>query len=219
HYAPAVLIFLQTLILLPAFGLVYGIGVARVLGPRLVLRRSLRYALASRTLTAITALPALALAASLVRHRREPIGDLATSSAALYALLVAAAVAARKDRERARQSLDLRFFREEYDAQKILLSLSNRVRFETDPADLANMVVQQIDEALHPEMVAILVSGIEEGRLSPVVVLHGSAESLALDGGLATMLRWSDEPLEIFMQDPRSPALRLPADEQDWLHC
>ena len=30
------------------------------------------------------------------------------------------------------------------------------------PSDLANMVVNQIDEALHPEMVAILVSGVEE---------------------------------------------------------
>ena len=87
-------------------------------------------------------------------------------------------------RERARQWLDQRFFREEYDARKILLSLASRVRFETDPADLAAMVVDQIDEALHPEIVAILVSGIEDGRLTPVTVLHGSAESLPLDGGL-----------------------------------
>ena len=68
-------------------------------------------------------------------------------------------------RERARQWLDQRFFREEYDARKILLSLASRVRFETDPADLAAMVVDQIDEALHPRGRAILVSGIEEGRL------------------------------------------------------
>jgi predicted Ser/Thr protein kinase len=52
-----------------------------------------------------------------------------------------------------------------------------------------------------------------------VTVLHGSAESLALDGGLVAMLRWSDEPLEIFRNDPRSPARRLPAEEQEWLEC
>src|SRR5262249_54483062 len=68
---PSLLILLQTLILCPAFGIVYAIGVARVLGPRIVLRRSLRYALASRTVTAITALPAALLIASLVKHRRE----------------------------------------------------------------------------------------------------------------------------------------------------
>ena len=33
------------------------------------------------------------------------------------------------------------------------------------------------------------------------------------------MLRWSDEPLEIFLDDPRSPARRLPAEEQEWLEC
>ena len=123
------------------------------------------------------------------------------------------------NRERARQWLDQRFFREEYDARKILLSLASRVRFETDPADLATMVVNQLDEALHPQMTAILVSGIDEGRLSPVTVLHGSAESLPLDGGLVSMLRWSDEPLEIVLSDPRSPARRLPPEEREWLEC
>ena len=52
-----------------------------------------------------------------------------------------------------------------------------------------------------------------------MTVLHGSAESLPLDGGLGGMLRWSDEPLEILLNDPRSPVRRLPPDEQEWLHC
>jgi hypothetical protein len=68
-------------------------------------------------------------------------------------------------------------------------------------------------------MVAILASGLEEGRLVPVTVLHGSAESLPIDGGISAMLRWSDEPLDILMSDARSPVRRLPAEEQEWLHC
>ena len=81
------------------------------------------------------------------------------------------------------------------------------------------MVVNQLDEALHPVMIAILVSGIDEGRLSPVSVMHGSAEPLPLDGGLVSMLQWSDEPLEIVLSDPRSPARRLPPEEREWLEC
>ena len=172
------------LVLLPAFGLVYAVGVARVLGPRVVLRRSLQYALANRTLTVLIFLPAIALVFSLVQERNRTLAEIATSSSALYALLIIASAVTFMNRERARQWLDQRFFREEYDARKILLSLASRVRFETDPADLATMVVNQIDEALHPEMTAILVSGIDEGRLTPVTVLHGSAEPLPLDGGL-----------------------------------
>ena len=168
----------------------------------MVLRRSLQYALASKTLTVIAVLPAIALALSLVRDRSRTLGDIFMGSAGLYIVLIVVSVAAFRYRERARQWLDLRFFREEYDARKILLSLASRVRFETDPADLAAMVVSQIDEALHPNMVAILVGGLEDGLLVPVTVLHGSADSLPLDGGLGGMLRWSDAPLDILLHDP-----------------
>ncbi len=205
--------------LLPAFGLVYAVGVAHVLGPRIVLRRSLQYALANRTLTLLISLPAIALVFSLVQERNRTLAEIATSSSALYALLIIASAVTFMNRERARQWLDQRFFREEYDARKILLSLASRVRFETDPTDLATMVVNQLDEALHPVMAAILVSGIDEGRMSPVTVLHGSAETLPLDGGLVSMLRWSDDPLEIVLSDPRSPARRLPPEEREWLEC
>jgi eukaryotic-like serine/threonine-protein kinase len=218
-YPRPLAVVLDALVLLPAFGLVYAVGVAHVLGPRIVLRRSLQYALANNTLTALTILPAIALTWSLVEARDRTIADIATSSSALYVVLIVASVATFRYREKARLWLDQRFFREEYDARKILLSLASRVRFETDPADLAAMVVNQLDEALHPEMAAILVSGIEEGRLTPVTVLHGSAEPLPLDGGLVAMLRWSDDPLEIVLGDPRSPARRLPPEEREWLEC
>jgi hypothetical protein len=49
--------------------------------------------------------------------------------------------------------------------------------------------------------------------------MHGSAEPLPLEGGLVSMLRWSDEPLEIVLSDPRSPARRLPPNEREWLEC
>jgi hypothetical protein len=219
EYPAPILILLDLLVLLPALGLVYAVGVAHVLGPRVVLRRSLQYALANKSLTVLMFLPAVALTISLVRDRDQPLGSIIAGSSGLYILLIAASAVTFAYRERARQWLDQRFFREEYDARKILLSLASRVRFETDPADLASMVVNQLDEALHPLMIAILVSGIDEGRLTPVTVLHGSAEPLPLQGGLVSMLRWSDEPLEIVLSDPRSPARRLPAEEREWLEC
>ena len=54
--------------------------------------------------------------------------------------LVGASIAGFRYRERARQWLDEKFFREEYDARKILLSLASLVRFETDPGELAGQV-------------------------------------------------------------------------------
>ena len=210
-------VLLQALILLPAFGLVYAVGVQRVLGPRVVLRRSLQYALATRSMTVLALLPAVPLVVMLVGDRGMTIGDIATHKGPLYLGLLALMAAALKYRERTRGWLDQRFFREEYDARKILISLASRVRFETDPTDLAMLVMKQLDEALHPQMAAFIVEGVEPGRLTAVATLHGAVEPLDTEGGLVAMLRWSDEPLEIFLDDPRSPVRRLPAGEQGWL--
>jgi tRNA A-37 threonylcarbamoyl transferase component Bud32 len=213
-YPTPVIALLQFMVLLPAFGLTYAVGVARVLGPALVLRRSLQYALANRALAVLTVLPGAALAYALLTKN---LMQIVTSGSVVYLLLFAATLGVARYRVRARLWLDQQFFREEYDARKILLSLASRVRFETDPADLSSLVVEQIDQALHPEVIAMLASGIEEGRLAVVTARGGDVEGLRLDGGLVTMLRWSDEPLEIFLDDPRSPARRLPPAEIAWL--
>jgi hypothetical protein len=205
---------LQALVLLPAFGLPYAIGVARVLGPRMVLRRSIQYALASRTLTLVPIAAGALLGLALWR---QSLQQLLTSGSIVYLVLFAGTLAAFRYRDRARQTLDERFFREEYDARKILVSLASRVRFETDPEDLAALVVGQIDQALHPEMTLMLAAGVDEGCLCPVAGTQQDVATLPLEGGLVTMLRWSEEPLEIFLDDPRSPARRLPAAEIAWL--
>lgn len=205
---------LQALLLLPAVGLVYVVGVARVLGPRMVLRRSLQYTLATRTLTLLALLPATALVISLARNPEARIRDVATS---VYLGLLAVSLAAFVYRDRARQWLDESFFREEYDARKILLSLASRVRFETDPTDLATLVVQQIDEALHPDHITMLAAGPEDAQLTAVAASGDPVRPLPAGGGLASMLQWSEEPLDILLTDVRSPLRRLPAEERAWL--
>jgi eukaryotic-like serine/threonine-protein kinase len=213
-YPWTVTAFLQALVLLPAFGLTYAVGVARVLGPRMVLRNSIQYALASNTLTIVPIAAGLALGGALWRQSLQQI---LTSGSIVYVLLFVGTLAAFRYRDRARQVLDERFFREEYDARKILVSLVSRVRFETDPTDLAALVTEQIDQALHPELTAMLAAGVDEGFLVPLTGVHSNVTPLAVDGGLVTMLRWSEEPLEIFLDDPRSPARRLPPAEIEWL--
>src|SRR5262249_23680998 len=57
----------------------------------------------------------------------------------------------------------------------------------------------------------------EDNFVVPVATHGRTIERLALDSGLVTMLRWSNEPLEVFLQDSRSPVRRLPADQIAWL--
>jgi tRNA A-37 threonylcarbamoyl transferase component Bud32 len=208
---------LQIVILLPAFGLTYAVAVHRVFAPATVIRRSVQYALARKTLAVLAMLPAIALIASFVKNRDMTIGMLVSGRPLFYLLTTAALIAAIRYRDAERRWLDRRFFREAYDAREILLSLASRVTYETDPNELTAMVADRIETALHPEMVAVLVNGIDEGQLRPISVLRGSAPPLANDSGLATMLQWSPEPLELYVGDERSPARRLPPADQEWL--
>ena len=208
---------LQIIVLLPAFGITYAVAVNRVFAPATVLRRSVQYALARKTLGVLATIPALALTLSLVTNRDMTITMLVSGRPLFYLLTVGAIVVALKYRERTRLWLDRRFFREAYDAREILLSLASRITYETDPSDLTAMVVDRIDTALHPEMVAVLVAGVDEGQLRPVSTLHADVPPLPLDSGLMTMLRWSSEPLELYVVDERSPARRLPSSDQQWL--
>lgn len=211
------MVALQIVVLLPAFGVTYVVAVNRVFAPATVLRRSVQYALARKTLSLVALLPAAALISSLVKHRDMSIEMLVTQGPLFDLAMIAAIVAAMKYRNAARLWLDRRFFREAYDAREILLSLASRITYETDPNDLTAMVVDRIDTALHPEMIAVLVGGVDEGQLRPISTLHGAAPPLPLETGLTTMLRWSNEPLELYVTDEGSPARRLPTTDQVWL--
>lgn len=205
------------LIVLPALGVTYAVVVHRVLGPRMALRRSLQYALARRTLTVVASLPALLLVWSLVRRRHEALADIVSGAPAFYLGLLALSVAALRYRERAGQWLDVRFFRTEYDARRVLLSLAGRVRFETDPAELTDLVLREIEQALHPHWAGFLAGGLEPAHLVPVATRGGAAAPLAAGGGLAALLTWSDRPLEIDLTDPGSVGHRLPPEDREWL--
>ena len=216
--------FLQAIILLPAFGLPYAVAVRHVFSPRTVLRRGLQYALARRTLTALVALPVIALVASLVQQRDQSLAMIVTGRPLFYLFFLAMLGLGLKYRVPAQQWLDKKFFRAEYDAREILVSLAGRVPYEADPRDLVAMVVTQIDSALHPESIAVLASGAPtgtdpDGQFTPVSTLRVEAAPIAVGSGVITLLRWSDKPLEVFLDDDESQVARLPQADRAWLQA
>ncbi len=212
----ALTVVLTFAMLLPAFGLPYAVAVKHVFSPRTVLRRSLQYAMAQRTITLLTILPAVPLLLSLVRQRDLSLAEIVTGRPLFYAVGIGLLVLARRYREPAERWLDRRFFRAEYDAREILMSLAGRMPFESDPAELVALVIHHVDSALHPESVAVLAE-VAPGRLEPVGARPDGLPPLAAGQGLTTLLRWSREPLEVFLDDERSSAARLPADTRAWL--
>ena len=210
---------LYVLVALPAIGVTYAVAVHRVLSPRVAMRTSLQYALARKTLAAAAILPGILLVVSLVRKRDQSLAAIIAGQPLMYAVLLAMFLIALRFRDRARAWLDRRFFRVDYDARAVLVSLAGRVPFETDPNELTALVLGEIDRALKPSMAAVLVAGLEPGKLMPVAVIRGTRTRCGDDGGIASMLKWSDEPLELYLDDTRSPARRLPSDEIAWLEC
>ena len=214
--------FLQLVVLLPAFGLPYAVAVRRVFSPRTVLRRGLQYALARRTIAALVVLPVIALLASLVQQRDQSLSMIVSGQPLFYLFLLAMLALGLRYRDRAQRWLDQRFFRTEYDAREILVSLAGRVPYEADPRDLVAMVITQIDTALHPETLAVFASSSPHGSnpsptFEPVSALRANAAPLAADSGLLTLLRWSDKPLEVFLDDEQSPVARVPPADRAWL--
>lgn len=219
---------LQAIVLLPAFGLPYAVAVRHVFSPRTVLRRSLQYAFARRTLAVLVVLPVIALVASLVQQRDMSLSMIVSGRPLFYLVCLAALGLGLRYRVAAQRWLDQRFFRSEYDAREILVSLAGRVPYEADPRDLVAMVVTQIDSALHPEGVAVFARASSHtqssapgadlsGVFEPVTALRVSATSLRADSGVITLLRWSDKPLEVFLDDEQSPVARVPPADRLWL--
>ncbi|MDP2318963.1 MAG: protein kinase [Acidobacteriota bacterium] len=217
---------LQAIVLLPAFGLPYAVAVRHVFSPRTVLRRSLQYAFARRTLAVLVVLPVIALVASLVQQRDLSLSMIVSGRPLFYLACLALLGLGLRYQVAAQRWLDQHFFRSEYDAREILVSLAARVPYEENPRELVAMVVGQIDTALHPEGVAVLARAAqtspgtvpgEGAAFEPVTALHVSAAPLAGDSGIITLLRWSDKPLEIFLDDEQSPVARVPPADRLWL--
>jgi hypothetical protein len=213
---------LQAIVLLPAFGLPYAVAVKHVFSPRTVLRRGLQYAFARRTLTALVVIPVIALVASLVQQRDQSLSMIVSGRPLFYLFFLAMLGLALKYRDAAQRWLDQQFFRNEYDAREILVSLAARVPYEADPRELVKMVATQIDSALHPESIAVFASASPHGSnpsapFDPVTALRVDARPLAGDSGVVTLLRWSDKPLEVFLDDEQSPVARVPPSERAWL--
>lgn len=203
------------LLLVGPLGTTYSVVVDHVLDVRLIVRRTIQYALARYAVMAIVLLPFVGLEAYLYAHREQTLSELLEMAwPLLFITLVAAAVALRA-RRRVFNAIDRRFFREQYDARRALGEVVETSRDATTTAALARVVTQKIDQALHVESTAMLVRE-DSGRL--LVALDGAVRPLTLASALADLLAGSTDPLEVDLEPARSPLRRLPEDQrQCWL--
>ncbi|MBZ5536512.1 MAG: SpoIIE family protein phosphatase [Acidobacteriia bacterium] len=148
---------------------VYVVIKHRVLGIRMFVRRGLQYALISRgyrIVAGVVIFLILDLISIEIFQRFLP--NASTATVVIYTLFLAAVVSIGmpKINRPVIRAIDRRFFREAYNAQKVLTDLSRAVRqLAAQPDKLLEMVTDQISDSLLADQVAIFLRGAAMRRL------------------------------------------------------
>ncbi len=201
----------------------YAVVRHRIYNVRVLVRRSLQYAFARGTLLAIMSLPLIGLGAFLYAHRRDSLAVLLTGEPAMYILLILPLFLVIRYRKRVLEALDRRFFREQYDARRLLLHVVSMIRSGSDLLALSRAALDEIDRALHPKHLSLwqvdpeavaVHRGFSMGDEAP-----SDAHPLPTNTTLVTLLSASDEPLDVPSRHTRSLLQRLPEAERDWLRA
>lgn len=197
------------------FTAAYSVLVHRVLGLKLIARQALQYALARGSAMALAVVPFVGLCIQLYRRRQETLqavfagpGVLPLASATLVG------VAAVLYRGTLLDAIDRRFFREQYDARRILGMLVDQIRGVRRRSELADLLAGGIDRALHLETIALLV---EDPALGVLADPHGRVHTLDLSSSLQSLVAGASEPLEVDPESPRSAFRGLAAEDRRWV--
>ena len=193
----------------------YSVLVHRVLDVKLIARRAIQYALARYSVFTLAATPLLALLYYIYANRDEKVEDLLTGPR--FPLLLAAScigIAALRYRRPLLDSIDRRYFREQYDARRILTDLVDKIRSVGDIPGLAKLVSREVDAALHLENVTFLAL---EVRSSQMIDPRNRSRRLDASSELAVLVTTSSEPLDVTLEGGQNPFAHLPEPERHWL--
>lgn len=132
----------------------YAVVKHRVLDIKVALRLSVQYLLARRALQALVALPLIVLAYTLVTKRDLTVAELVTENTG-YLFWIAAAGLGLRFRAPLRTWLDRKFFREQYDRERVLLGLLDDVGKLDSLDEVSRLVSAQLEYALHPKTIHV----------------------------------------------------------------
>jgi predicted Ser/Thr protein kinase len=198
----------------------YAVVRHRMFNIRVLVRRSIQYALARGTLLVAMSLPVLGLAGYLYAHRQDSIAVVLTGTPAVYLLLILPLGLVIRYRRRLLEALDRRYFREQYDARQLLLHVVSMVRGGSDMVGLSRVALDEIDRALHPKHVSLWHIDVNNKAYHREFVRGDAAktvESLPATGALPALLGTDDDPLDLHSRATRPLVRRLPQAERDWL--
>jgi hypothetical protein len=217
--SPVVLAGAHVLFLVLPASFAYAILRHQVFRIGFILRQGLQYAMARRLVASLVPACAVLLAVDLFVHGDQPFRAIMLSRGWVYAVVAGVAIAAHLRRQHWLEAIDKRFFRERYDAQRLLSQVVEDIRRAGDLPGVAVEVVSRVAAALHPRYVAVLVREPREltYRVLASVPAEGIRLSLARDSKLAALARLLGKPLELGLSQSGSISRQLPPEEADFV--
>lgn len=185
---------------------------------RVMIRQGVQYAVARGVLLYLVPVCVAALVLDFALHRDLTVGALTAQRGWPYAALAGVAGIAHLQRRRWMESLDRRFFRERYDAERLLRELVEEIRQARALDAVAVRVMAQIEATLHTRLAALLVREPRQPQYSAVAAspAGGAPPGLDSDSKLLTIFRVLGKPMQL--SSAESGWLKeLPSSESSWL--
>jgi hypothetical protein len=195
-----------------AISVVYAILRHRLFDIRLMVRQGLRYAAARGLVLSVVPLTAVLLVADLWEQRHQPLAETLIQHRWFYAVLGLGGLLLQWRRNIWLEALDRRFFREQYDARRLLHTVAAEARRAGALHHVAPSVVSHIDAALHPEFTAIMVRRAGEPSFRATAAVRLAPAPIPAYSKLIELVRVIDRPLEVHAA---MPDRRLPAEETE----
>jgi tRNA A-37 threonylcarbamoyl transferase component Bud32 len=197
--SPAALVFASVTFLVLPVSFAYAVLRHQIFDIRLMLRQGLQYALARRLVVSLVPICTVVLVLDLFAHRDQPLASIILSRGWVYLAVAGLAGAVHVQRTRWLEAIDRRFFRERYDAQRLMLAVVEEIRHAAGLQTIAPQVVARIEAALHPEYVAVLVRDPGDTMFRTLVSAPAGGIPLSLSGEskLAALVRLLGKPLDV----------------------
>ena len=195
----------------------YAILRHRLFDIRVMIRLGLRYAAARGMLLSLVPIVGVVLACDLLIHGNQPLMQILGQRGLLYGALASGGFLLHIRRRDWLDALDRRFFREHYDAQRVLRAVVDEVRKARDFEKVAPHVVSQIEAALHPEFASLLAHQPGEAAYRVMAASGKSPPPIPVDSKLMTVVRVLGKPVEISLSQTGWPWSQLPQQENDLL--
>ena len=186
----------------------YAIARHKVIPVSFVVRRSLQYLLAKNALRLLLILPIAGIVWNIAANPARPLNEiLLRNSAAFYVFIGLAVALLLVNRFGLREWIDKKFFREQYNQEKLLRELIDDIKEWDSIPKLSRLVSSRIQSALHPTSIHLFYEDKPESEFSVGYTTSESSNDLKLAAG---------SPLLRFMQIRRG-AVQLPLRDDEEL--